>query len=186
MIAALFVEKNGVYYGLPDVDPWDKDRDARLYDGPHPVVAHPPCTTYCVMANCRPELKKQSDGGCFATALGAVRRWGGVLEQPAFSTAFRKHGIPDPKTGHGWQRCIDGGYVCYVEQGRFGHKAKKGTWLYAFGVDPDVFERRKLTSTMKGRWNHGKNRIKGHVALGTPPAFRDLLLSIARSARGSK
>ena len=43
MIAALYVETNGVYYGLPDVDPWDEARDARLYNGPHPVVAHPPC-----------------------------------------------------------------------------------------------------------------------------------------------
>lgn len=46
MIAALYVEKNGVYYGLPDVDPWDKERDARLYAGPWPVVAHPPCSTW--------------------------------------------------------------------------------------------------------------------------------------------
>src|SRR6185437_17018118 len=41
MVAALYVEKNGVYYGLPDVDPWDKERDARNYAGPFPVVAHP-------------------------------------------------------------------------------------------------------------------------------------------------
>ena len=43
MIAALFVHKGGAYFGLPDVDPWDEARDARLYPGPHPVVAHPPC-----------------------------------------------------------------------------------------------------------------------------------------------
>lgn len=41
-IAALFVERGGSYWSLPDVDPWDEARDARLYDGPHPVVAHPP------------------------------------------------------------------------------------------------------------------------------------------------
>ena len=43
MVAALYVEKGGVYYGLPGVDPWDEERDARLYDGPWRVVAHPPC-----------------------------------------------------------------------------------------------------------------------------------------------
>jgi hypothetical protein len=43
MIAALFVEKDGPYYGIDDVDPWDEERDARKYQGPHPVVAHPPC-----------------------------------------------------------------------------------------------------------------------------------------------
>ena len=42
-VAALFVEKGGCYYGLNGVDPWPAGRDARLYNGPHPVVAHPPC-----------------------------------------------------------------------------------------------------------------------------------------------
>jgi hypothetical protein len=43
VIAALFVETNGIYYNRPNVDPWDEARDARLYEGPWPVVAHPPC-----------------------------------------------------------------------------------------------------------------------------------------------
>ena len=34
MIAALFVEHGGVYYGMPNVDPWDEERDARKYAGP--------------------------------------------------------------------------------------------------------------------------------------------------------
>lgn len=42
-IAALFVETDGAYFGLPEVDPWDITRDGRKYDGPWPVVAHPPC-----------------------------------------------------------------------------------------------------------------------------------------------
>ncbi len=37
MISALFVQRNGVYFGLPDVDAWDEDRDARKYEGTHPV-----------------------------------------------------------------------------------------------------------------------------------------------------
>jgi hypothetical protein len=43
VIAALYVATGGCYFGLPDVDPWDVERDARLYPGPHPVIAHPPC-----------------------------------------------------------------------------------------------------------------------------------------------
>ena len=50
MIAALYVQTGGAYYGLPDVDPWDEARDARLYAGPHPVVAHPPCGQWGVWA----------------------------------------------------------------------------------------------------------------------------------------
>lgn len=42
MIAALYVQTGGCYFGLPNVDPWDVHRDARKYDGPWPVVAHPP------------------------------------------------------------------------------------------------------------------------------------------------
>lgn len=46
MIAALYVATGGIYYGIDDVDPWDTARDARLYPGPHPVVAHPPCARW--------------------------------------------------------------------------------------------------------------------------------------------
>ena len=31
-VAALYVATGGCYYGLPDVDPWDEERDARLYE----------------------------------------------------------------------------------------------------------------------------------------------------------
>ena len=40
-IAALFVEEGGCYYGLDGVETWGVTRDARKYDGPFPVVAHP-------------------------------------------------------------------------------------------------------------------------------------------------
>ena len=30
-VAALFVQTNGAYFGLPFVDPWDEHRDARKY-----------------------------------------------------------------------------------------------------------------------------------------------------------
>lgn len=83
MVAALFVERGGVYFGLPGVDPWDEQRDARLYDGPWPVVAHPPCSRWCQLAYIiekRWGHKVGDDGGTFAFALDAVRRYGGVLE----------------------------------------------------------------------------------------------------------
>ena len=36
MIAALHVETDGCYFGLPDVDPWDIVRDARISRQPPP------------------------------------------------------------------------------------------------------------------------------------------------------
>lgn len=80
-VAALFVETNGCYFGLVGVDPWDITRDARTYAGPHPVVAHPPCERWGRYWNGGPSARvkrlKGDDGGCFTSALTAVRRWGG-------------------------------------------------------------------------------------------------------------
>ena len=42
-VAALFCRRDSNYKLLPGVDVYDADRDARTYDGPHPVIAHPPC-----------------------------------------------------------------------------------------------------------------------------------------------
>jgi hypothetical protein len=193
MTAALFVESGGVYYGLPDVDPWDKDRDARLYAGPWPVVAHPPCDRWCQMApinQARYGHKIGDDGGCFAAALAAVRAWGGVLEHPAFTLAWPAFELARPPRS-GWQRTMDGGFVGSVEQRHYGHRARKKTWLYAVGVDPS---RLKLgPSAAPEAWISSDRPRAGLAAMGigqlskreakrTPPAFRDLLLSIARSA----
>ena len=72
-VAALFVANPGCYIGLPDVDPWDKARDVRLYAGPHPVVAHPPCRLWTNFAALNfkryggEHNRPGNDGGCFAS-----------------------------------------------------------------------------------------------------------------------
>lgn len=196
MIAALYVDPRGAYAGLPDVEIWDETRDARRYDGPYPVVAHPPCSRWCRLAGlveARWGLKRGDDGGCFRRALEDVRRFGGVLEHPAYSDAWAAFDLPRPPTGGGWVRGICGGWSCYVEQGRYGHPAKKATWLYAFGVPtlPDLawglLPDRESKALVSWCGNHTKagdkrQRVGKKVASSTPPAFRDLLLQIARSA----
>jgi hypothetical protein len=122
-----------------------------------------------------------------------VRRFGGVLEHPAYSDAWAAFDLPRPPTGGGWVRGICGGWSCYVEQGRYGHPAKKATWLYAFGVPtlPDLawglLPDRESKALVSWCGNHTKagdkrQRVGKKVASSTPPAFRDLLLQIARSA----
>jgi hypothetical protein len=107
MVAALYVAKDGAYFGLPAVEPWDEARDARKYRGPWPVVAHPPCDRWCQMApvnQARYGHKVGDDGGCFEAALNAVRTFGGVLEHPAVSIAWRAFGLPKPPTAGGYRR----------------------------------------------------------------------------------
>jgi len=137
-VAALFVTRDGAYYGIAGVDPWDEERDARLYNGPYPVVAHPPCAAWCRLAGFRESvhgLPRGEDGGCFEAALNAVRTYGGILEHPAYSDAFKAFGLPRPTVREGWTLDTHGGASCYIEQGRYGLPVKKATWLYAYGVD---------------------------------------------------
>lgn len=193
-IAALFVATGGCYFGLPDVDPWDEKRDARKYAGPWPVVAHPPCSRWCQLAGLvehRWGHKKGDDAGCFSSALASVRRWGGVLEHPAYSAAWPAHDLNPPPTGGGWVNAdLFGGWTCFVEQGRYGHKVRKATWLYAFGAElPDLRWGRGFVGDCLVTWCMNRDfrgadrpRIGKGAAARTPVAFRDVLLSIARSA----
>jgi len=205
MIAALFVEPGGCYFGLPNVDPWDESRDARLYPGPHPVVAHPPCQRWGRFwhgSTRKPhQYKLGDDGGCFAAALSAIKKWGGVLEHPAHSKAWGAFKLLKPAAGAGWQRDQTNSlWVCSVEQGHYGHFSRKPIWLLAAGIDgADLPEldwtkgQQRLPDWMIERYGYEKARRIGVVAMvggknkttirnATPLPFRDILIGIARSA----
>lgn len=214
-VAALYVESGGCYFDLEGVEPWDEARDARLYDGPYPVVAHPPCqrwgrywggapTTW-------PRLKLGDDDGCFAAALAAVRRWGGILEHPEGSHAWRQFNLNIPPRTGGWINAdFEGGWTCCVEQGAYGHKGRKATWLFAHGVDLPSLDWGKAdgdflpmehgfhSAEERAHWKRTGDapayikratktgicqRLSKRQRAATPIPFRDLLLSIARTAR---
>lgn len=204
MIAALYVATNGCYFGAPwEVDPWDEARDARTYAGPWPVVAHPPCQRWGKFYAGQPlhikrtgERKiKGDDGGCYAAALAAVRQWGGVLEHPRDSHAWEHFGLNKPPRAGGWVPADSfGGWTCCVEQGRYGHYARKPTWLLVYKtrlpellwgesaarLDPTIvarmgLERAKRLGEVGGRGG-GKNSAP---RIGTPKPFRDLLIQLA-------
>lgn len=194
-VAALYVERGGVYFDLPAIDPWDETRDARNYAGPHPVVAHPPCGRWCQLAGLVEHvhgLKAGEDGGCFEHALWAVRTFGGVLEHPAETRAWRAFGLPKPATKGGWTVTLDGECVCYVEQEAFGHPGRKPTWLYAYGVElPQLpWQSRAVrpddagwyVDKRRGQVKHGQKRLRDGRGSRTPIAFRDALLAIARTS----
>lgn len=209
MIAALYIETGGGYCDLPGVDPWDKERDARAYPGPWPVVAHPECQRWGRFWHGSTRKPHQyrfgDDGGCFAAALRDVRLWGGVIEHPADSGAWNSplhvsrpgFGLPIPERGAGWTEPDRyGGRSCYVEQGHYGHEARKATWLYAVGiVFPELnwtLGQQRLPQWMVDRYGYAKARRIGVVAMiggkdktvkrnATPDRFRDLLLDMART-----
>lgn len=192
VIAALFVERDGVYADVPGIDAWPIERDARKYDGPWPVVAHPPCNTYSMLANVNAKrygLKIGDDDGCFVSALKSVRRFGGVLEHPANTMAWRMRGLIDPYPS-GWQSTLDGGWVCRVFQRNYGHRARKETWLYAFGVSPPslIWGEGPPPEAMIGGPSKavcGIEKMSKLEARTTPIAFRNLLCGIAYGARGT-
>lgn len=190
-VAALFVDPRGPYVGLDGVDVWDEARDARLYAGPHPVVAHPPCarwSTLAALCEARYGHRRGEDAGCFSAALASVRKWGGVLEHPANSSAWAAFGLIPPQSAGGWTAAdFAGGWTCRVDQSHYGHKARKATWLYACRVAwlPSLPWARKdgeyVVATMAGETRLPRMpKAERHI---TPPAFRDVLLAIARSAR---
>lgn len=202
MLAALYVETNGCYFGLPGVDAWDEARDARSYSGPRPVVAHPPCQRWGRFwhgSTRKPhQYKLGDDGGCFAAALEAVRKFGGVLEHPCDSHAWRHFGLIPPKRFKGWAPAGDGlGFTCYVEQGHYGHMSRKPTWLYAVRVELPELNwskgEQRLHPTALARYGYEKARRIGMTAMvggkdktkirnATPTEFRDILISIAATA----
>lgn len=179
-VAALYVDPAGVYANLPGVEVWDETRDARTYAGPWPVVAHPPCKAWSIMGQCRPEIVRGDDGGCFAAALAAVREFGGVLEHPALTHAWKAFGLPRPPAVGWGQSFTCPGWACMVDQAHYGHRANKWTWLYYAGADPPEL-----------RWGSGPFRRVRVAQDGgggrdqrsrTPPEFRDVLLAMARTA----
>jgi hypothetical protein len=173
VIAALYVQTNGVYYGLPNVDPWDETRDARLYAGPWPVVAHPPCNRWVSYG---PSWLRGQDGGCFESALAAVLKYGGVLEHPAKSQAWPTFGLPQP-TGPHWVKGIsDSGWACEIDQHLYGFPTRKSTWLYYVGPHPPAMPAQHVDA---GR---GCETLWSTERSKTPPEFRDALIAMAETA----
>lgn len=191
MIAALYIDPRGPYPKMADVDCWDEARDARLYEGPHPVVAHPPCGRWCKLAHLNQKrygYPVGADGGVFANALAAVRRWGGVLEHPAGSLAWRAYGLTVP-LGGGWIRTLDGEWVCEVSQAAYGHRARKLTWLLFVGHDPGSgdWSRPAAEVVISGMRNRCARPLAERMWRGearrTPPLFAEYLVRLARSVQ---
>lgn len=128
-VAVLFARSDSVYKTLAGVDVYDIDRDARTYDGQHPVVAHPPCRTWGTLSHLLEHPAGERELAPWA--VEQVRKCGGVLEHPAKSRLWPELGLP--AIG---RRDEFGGWTLAVHQSDFGHRAQKKTRLYIVGCDP--------------------------------------------------
>lgn len=200
MINALYVEKDGVYFDLPGVIPWDAEKDARSCRNRAPAICHPPCERWGRYWGGGPMLhgtERQKllgdDDGCFAHALWYVRQFGGVIEHPEASHAWSYYGLNKPPRKGGWIKADNyGGLTCCVEQGNYGHRARKATWLYINKIEPIELKWGKA----EGNFNlldegfHSKEERARKIKTGicqrlsrnqratTPEPFRDLLLKM--------
>jgi hypothetical protein len=217
VIAALYVDRRGPYWGRDDVDAWDIERDARDYRGPLPVVAHPPCERWGRYWSGGPSARERQtlgdDGGCFWAALVAVRKWGGVLEHPEASKAWEAFDLEKPSKSGEWMLDLFnvtkawgnedpsvGAWVCCVEQGHYGHPARKATWLYYVGPQPpdliwgpssgvrldEGFHSKAERDAARAAGRPPVKRLSTVQNVVTPPAFAELLINLARQSRGNQ
>jgi hypothetical protein len=197
-VQALFVDGRGIYpQRLGSENCWDEARDARTFTGDAPLILHPPCQLWTNMAAVNfkryPKEKNRpgNDGGCFAFALNALLRCGGVLEHPAGSKAFAAHGIPSPVRGR-WmcigQAQIGRVWITEVSQCAYGHKARKRTWLiYAGEIAPFEVDWSEPPYTHQIGHDSKQKRPKPSLgkreACATPPDFAELLIHLASWCR---
>jgi hypothetical protein len=188
-IAALFVRRDSIYKTMEGVDAWDIDRDARLWPGGCPVVAHPPCRAWGQLRHFAKPRPDEKDLARWSIAM--IREWGGILEHPAGSTLWSDMALPQPG-----RRDSHGGFTVTLPQFWFGHLAEKATKLYVYGCSPrDLPPVPMLLGeaprTMSGTHKHlvaagiqrpellKKDREK------TPPAFAEWLVESARKCNPS-
>lgn len=190
-VAALYVARNGPYFGLLGVDQcWDVERDATTYRGPWPIVAHPACGPWGKLRH----LYRGGEGGpeLAIKAVDQVRQWGGVLEHPAHSRLWLHCGLPKP----GEPADEHGGYTVAINQCDWGHTCRKPTWLYCVRVDREVAEwqppKREPTHWIGGG-RGPDNKCRGKVPPGikvasgrmrkvTPTDLADYLIFLAGTA----
>lgn len=202
-VAVLFARADSVYKTLPGTDVWDEARDARKWTGGLPAVAHPPCARWGRYwggaPSQRPRLKLGDDGGLFELALAQVRRNGGVIEHPEATHAWKRFGLNAPPRSGGWVNAdFLGGWTCCVEQGHFGHSARKATWLYLIGVEcpppapwgpaPGDFVRldqgfHSAAERARAIKTGACQRLSKADRERTPPRFAEWLVELARSCK---
>jgi hypothetical protein len=182
-VAVLFARPDSCYKALPGVEVFDAERDARTYDGPWPVVAHPPCRSWGrlrAFANPRPDERNLA-----RLAVALVREFGGVLEHPAGSTLWPAQNLPRPG-----ERDSFGGWTLAAPQKWWGHKAEKATWFYVVGCEPRDQPEMPLVLGEAAYVVQSRKRddYRPHISKAerelTPPELASWLVELANRCKG--
>jgi hypothetical protein len=128
-VAVLFARADSIYKTLPGTDVWDIERNARLWPGGAPVVAHPPCRAWGRLRKFANPRKGERQLAIWS--VRQVRRFGGVLKHPVGSLLWKKAGLPPPGQVDRY-----GGWTLPIHQNWWGHRAEKATLLYIVGCAP--------------------------------------------------
>jgi hypothetical protein len=186
VIPVLFTRKDSIYLSLPNTDCFDIDRNAKSYTGSSPIIAHPPCRSWGVLAHLAKPREGEKELAPWAVDL--VRKNGGVLEHPRGSGLWREKPLPLPG-----QFDEFGGFTFPVFQLWFGHKAQKATFLYICGCLPLQLPAVPLHLgsasyvVAKSRSKHQKlPEISKSDRERTPVLFAEFLIDIVKVIQANK
>jgi hypothetical protein len=182
-VAVLFARQDSVYKAFDNLDVYDIDRDARIYSGNLPIVAHLPCRAWGKLKHFAKPRPGEKELAIFA--INTVRKNGGVLEHPSGSSLWNDQNLPAPGA-------IDQflGYTLIVNQHWFGHRAEKRTMLYIVGCNKEdlpLFTARNDKPThVVNNSKTSKNKrpeISKAEREKTPVEFAKFLIEIAKNCK---
>lgn len=181
MVAVLFARADSIYKSLPGCDVWDVQRDARLWPGRMPVIAHPPCRAWGALSHMS---KPRADEKKLALwAVDQVREFGGVLEHPLASKLWKAAKLPEMG-----RRDKHDGLTLIVDQWWWGHPAHKWTRLYICGatgaMPPIPLRFGSAEKTITGIKGQPGRRCTDAEREHTPPQFAEWLVELARCCKG--
>lgn len=183
-VSVLFVRKDSIYKSM-GIDCWDIDRDARLWPGGNPIIAHPPCRAWgqlSHMAKPRPDEKELA-----IWSIHQIRKHGGVLEHPRASKLWKEMNLPLGNE-------IDefGGFTLCIDQSWWGHRAQKRTLLYICGAKRSELPRMPLkfelvthviTQGLRKGQPGWRPRVTQYERESTPAALAEWLIEVASLCR---
>lgn len=172
-VAVLCVGNKSQYHGMTDVEVYDQARNALTFKGGMPVVTHPPCRAWSIHCShqAKPDPGEKKLG---IWCVDQVKKWGGVVEQPAHSKLWDATGLPRPS----WTHNADS-WSLEVWQAWWGYPMKKATWLYFSKINP-LFVVYPLRLHARGQDRRREQLMSHKQRSETTKEFAEWLVKMAR------